>query len=113
MGQLPNKYHILDDGSVYKVTSVGKNAFKNNKKLKSVQIGKNITSIGAKAFYGCKKLRTIIVKTNKLKATNIGKNAFGNGFSSPQVKAAKNKLKLYKKIFQARGMSKKCKFKKL
>ncbi|MFG6394691.1 MAG: leucine-rich repeat protein [Lachnospiraceae bacterium] len=101
------------NGSVYKVTSVGKNAFKNNKKLKSVQIGKNITSIGAKAFYGCKKLRTIIVKTNKLKATNIGKNAFGNGFSSPQVKAAKNKLKLYKKIFQARGMSKKCKFKKL
>lgn len=101
------------NGSVYKVTSVGKSAFKNNKKLKSVQIGKNVASIGAKAFYGCKKLHTITVKTNKLKSANIGKNAFGNGFSSPQVKAAKSKWKLYKKIFQAKGMPEKCKFKKL
>ncbi|MCI9077732.1 MAG: leucine-rich repeat protein [Lachnospiraceae bacterium] len=108
---IPNSVKI--NGSVYKVTSVGADAFKNNKKLKSVQIGKNVISIGKKAFYGCKKLRTITVRTNKLKSASIGKNAFGNGFSSPQVKAVKSKWKLYKKIFQAKGMSKKSKFKKL
>ena len=104
---------IKINGVKYKVTSIGKNAFKDNKNLKSVTIGKNITSIGAKAFYGCKKLANITVNTNKLTAANIGKNAFGNGYSKPQVKANKNKLALYKKIFKSKGMSKKCKFKAL
>ena len=33
--------------------------FKNNKKLTSVTIGKNITKVGKNAFKGCKKLKTI------------------------------------------------------
>lgn len=98
------------NGVIYKVTSIRKNAFKNNNKIKSVKIGKNIISIGTKAFSGCKKLRNIIVSTNKLTATDIGKNAFSKGYPEPHVKANKSKCKFYKKIFQARGMSKKCKF---
>ena len=42
------------NGVSYKVTSIAKNAFKNNKKLKKVTIGANITSIGANAFSGRK-----------------------------------------------------------
>ena len=97
------------NGVIYKVTSIRKNAFKNNNKIKSVKIGKNIISIGTKAFSGCKKLRNIIVSTNKLAATDIGKNAFSKGYPEPHVKANKSKCKFYKKIFQAREMSKKCK----
>ncbi|MFG6328163.1 MAG: leucine-rich repeat protein [Lachnospiraceae bacterium] len=104
---------IKINGSTYKVTSIEKEAFKNSKKLKSVQIGKNISSIGQKAFFGCKKLSNITVKTNKLLYKSIGKKAFSKGNSKPTVKADKSKLKLYRKIFQSRGMSKKCKFKPL
>ncbi len=108
---IPNTINI--NGITYKVTSIGKEAFKNNKKLKSVQIGRNITSIGQKAFSGCKKLDDITIYTNKLTAKSIGKKAFSKGNSKPKIKADIRKWQLYKKIFKSKGMSKKCKFKTL
>ena len=53
-------------GVTYKVTSIAKNAFKNNKKLKKVTIGANITTIVANAFDGCKNLKTVDIKSKKL-----------------------------------------------
>ena len=41
---------IIIDGAVYKVTAISKNAFKNNKKIKKVTVGKNIKTIGSGAF---------------------------------------------------------------
>lgn len=61
------------DGVAYKVTSIADNAFKNNRKLKSVVIGKNVTSIGKNAFYNCMNLKSVTIPEN-VKA--IGKNAF-------------------------------------
>ena len=58
----------------YKVTKIAAKAFKNNKKLKQLTIGKNITSIGKEAFSGCSKLKTITIKSKVLK--KVGKNAF-------------------------------------
>ena len=43
----------------FKVVSIGKNAFKNNKKLVSVTIGKNITKVESNAFKGCTKLTKV------------------------------------------------------
>lgn len=60
-------------GTAYKVTSVAGNAFKNNKKVTKVKLGKNIRSISAKAFSGCTKLKSVVM--NK-KVTSIGANAF-------------------------------------
>lgn len=57
----------------YKVTSVGSNAFKNNKKLKKVVIGENVTAINTGAFSSCYKLTTVKLP-KKLKV--IGKKAF-------------------------------------
>ena len=37
---------IKINGATYKVTSIAKSAFKNNKKLKTVTIGKNVSKIG-------------------------------------------------------------------
>ena len=42
-----------------KVTAISANAFKNNKSLKSVTIGRNVTVIGTNAFYGCGKLSKV------------------------------------------------------
>ena len=50
---------ITVNGSKYKVVSIAKNAFKNNKKLTKVKIGKNVGTIGANAFLNCKNLKTV------------------------------------------------------
>ena len=149
---------ITVSGKQYKVTSIAKNAFRNNKKLtkivignniktiganafyrcsnlKKVTIGKNVTTIGSKAFYGCskltsitipkkiskigkqafykcKKLKKITIKTTKLSKKKVGSKAFGKTHSKVTVKVPKKKLKAYKSMLKARGISKKAKIKK-
>lgn len=63
------------EGVYYKVTEIAPNAFKGNKKLKSVKIGSNIKTIGTRAFYGCSKLTTVTMGSN---VTTIGNSAFQN-----------------------------------
>ena len=100
-------------GKKYKVTEIAPNAFKNNKKLKKVTIGKNIKKIGKNAFYGCMNLKTIIIKTTKLTKKTVGANAFKGIHKKAVAKVPKKKLSLYKKILKAKGMKgKKQKIKK-
>lgn len=89
------------DGITYKITSISKNAFKNNKKIKKVIIGKNITKIEANAFSGCKNLKTITVKSTKLKS--VGKNAFKGINKKAKIKVPKSKLKKYKNLMSKKG----------
>lgn len=99
-------------GENYQVTAIDKNAFKNNKQLKSVTIGKYVTKIGANAFYGCKKLKTVSIKSTKLKS--VGKSAFKGIVKSVTVKVPKSKLAAYKKLLQKKttGLPSKAKIKK-
>ena len=64
---------VTIDGITYKITAIEANAFKNNKKITKVTIGKYVTTIGKNAFMGCTKLKTV-----KLGAavTTIGDKAF-------------------------------------
>ena len=96
---IPNTVTV--DGVIYKVTSVSKNAFKNNKKLKRVTIGKNITKINTNTFYGCKNLKTITIKSTNIES--VGKNAFKGINAKAKIKVPKNKLKSYKKMFAKKG----------
>lgn len=50
---------ISCEGQIYKVTSIGKEAFYKNTKLKTVTIGNNVKSIENYAFYGCKNIISI------------------------------------------------------
>ena len=50
---------IKVNGITCKVTGISANAFKNNKSLKSVTIGRNVTVIGTNAFYGCRNLSRV------------------------------------------------------
>ena len=59
--------------TTYKVTSIAKNAFKNNKNITKVTIGKNVKTIGAGAFYNCTKLKTVTMGNS---VTTIGDKAF-------------------------------------
>lgn len=127
------------NGIIFKVTEIGANAFKNNTKLTTLKIGKNVTKIGSQAFYGCTKLKTVTlgsgvttigkkafyncksvtkmtVSSKKLKQSKIGAGAFtkmgAKNYKKLTVKVPKAKLKVYKKMFKAKGLSKKAAVKK-
>lgn len=111
------------EGKAYKVTSVGKNAFKNNKKIKTVTIGnnvqliqanafrgckqlkqvvigKNVATIGKQAFYECSKLKKIKIKSTKLK--KVGSKAFKKIDKNAIIYAPKKKMKKYQKLFKGK-----------
>lgn len=54
---------VTIDNVTYKVTSVATSAFSGNNKFTKVTIGKNITSIGKNAFKNCTKLKSIVMKS--------------------------------------------------
>ena len=99
------------NGVKYQVTSIADNAFRKNKKLKKITIGKEIVSIGKRAFEGCKNLKEIVIETEKLKAKTVGKKAFAKTSSEAVVNVPKKKAKEYKKLLRKRGLSKNAVFK--
>ncbi|MCI9448307.1 MAG: leucine-rich repeat domain-containing protein [Lachnospiraceae bacterium] len=117
-------------GKKFKVTAIGKNAFKNNKKITSVEmadnvkkigasafegcaklskvtVGTGVTEIGASAFKNCKKLGNITVKSAKLK--KVGKNALKGIKPTAKVKVPAKKLSAYQKLLKNKGQGKKVK----
>lgn len=115
------------------ITTIASKAFYGCKNLKTVDMGTNVkiigsmafykcssltritipgktSKIGKKAFYGCKKLKSIKIKSTRLTLKKIGSNAFKGTYSKGFVRVPKAKLKTYKKILRAKGLSKKVKF---
>lgn len=91
-------------GQRFKVTAIGNNAFKNQKKLRKLTIGKNVRVIGKKAFFNCKKLKNITMKTKTLTKKTVGAKAFRGIYARASVKVPKKKRTLYRKILRARGV---------
>ena len=98
---------IVVHGKKYPVVSIAAKAFAKHKSLKSVTIGKNVTSIGKKAFYNCKKLKKIKIRTGKLTKRNVGSKAFSGIHAKAVFKVPGNKLSQYKKMIRSRGAGKK------
>ena len=96
---------------VYRVTSIAKNCFKGNKKLKTITISKNIKTIGANAFSGCKNLKKIKIASTSLTKKSVGKNVFKGIHKKAVIKVPAKKLSSYKKILR-RGQAKSVKIKK-
>ncbi|MBQ4058353.1 MAG: leucine-rich repeat protein [Lachnospiraceae bacterium] len=103
---------IKKNGITYKVVGISANAFKNNKKVTQIIIGKNIKNIGAKAFYNCKKLKTIKINTTKLTSSSVKKTAFKGINKKVTVKVAKSKYSKYKKLLTSKGLKSKSQVKK-
>lgn len=87
--KVPNTVKIK--GKTFKVTEIAKGAFKNNKKVETVTIGKYATKIGANAFSGSKKLKKVTINSTVL--TTIDKQAFYNCKKLATVKIVSKKLK--------------------
>lgn len=107
--EIPAKVKI--SGKTYKVTSIGKNFCKGNKKVRKVIIGKNVISIGKKAFFNCKNLKKIQIKTKKLTMKSVKKKVFYGIAKKAVIKVPKGKKTLYKKICKKKGAGKKVKIK--
>lgn len=78
-------------GKTYRVTKVGNYALANNKKVKTINVGKNVTVIGKGAFQNCTKLKTVVLQSKNLK--KIGANAFENDKKLTKVVVNSTKLK--------------------
>ena len=91
---IPNT--IVISGATYKVTTVGANAFKNNKKLKTIIIPNNVTTIGSSAFYGCTSLGKVKKGVNIKK---IGDKAFYNCKSLSSITMSKKLTSIGKAAF--------------
>lgn len=101
------------DGVTFTVTSIKKNAAKNNKNMTSVVIGKNVTSIGANSFANSKKLANVTFKGTK--AVKVGSKAFKGTSSKMKVvtpkKMSKKTQNTLKKNLKKAGISKKATYK--
>lgn len=92
----------------FRITSIQASAFKNNKNITSVSIGKNVAKIGDSAFEKCSKLTKVTVNGNSL--TQIGKKAFMNCKKLKNVTVKSKKVKkIGKNAFK--GIPKKAKVK--
>ena len=87
-------------GISYKVTEVGANAFKNNKKVKKIVIGANVSKIAKKAFNKCPNLKTVVIKSTKLTKKTASKKCFSKVHKKMVIKSPKNVKKSYVKIFK-------------
>lgn len=103
---------IKISGYTFQVTAISAKAFLKNKKLTNVTIGANVKSIGKQAFKNCKKLKKITIKSAKLKKGSVGAGAFQGIVKKATIKVPKKKLKAYKKFLPKKGVGKKAKIKK-
>ena len=90
---------ITVGGKVYKITSIAAKACRDNTKITKLVIGKNVKKIGKEAFRNCTKLKSINCKTKLLKAGKVKKNAFKGVNKKVVLKVPKAQKSLYKKLF--------------
>lgn len=95
---------VSDGSTTYKVTSIASGVFQNNKKIKSLTIGKNITSIGKNAFSGCTNLKNVKIQSSSLTAKSFGANSFKGLHAKAKIKVPAKKLQNYKKWLKKVGV---------
>ncbi len=78
---IPDAIKIGD--AVIPITSIDREAFKNNTVLEKVIFGKNVTTIGDSAFEGCKKLKSVTMNEGLV---TIGNRAFYGCSALTQIK---------------------------
>ncbi|MBR1598013.1 MAG: leucine-rich repeat protein [Lachnospiraceae bacterium] len=82
--------------TTYNVTEISDSAFKANKKLTTVKIGKNVTTIGDSAFSSCSSLKTVIIGYN---VETIGADAFKKDKALKKIIIPANVIKVDKNAF--------------
>ncbi len=92
---IPNT--ITAAGKKYSVTSIANKAC-SGRNITKVTISKNMKKIGKKAFANCKKLKTVIIKSTGI--TSIGKQAFYKTSQKIKVTLGQKAAAKYKKMLK-------------
>ncbi len=88
-------------GKTMKITAISANAFKNNKNLAKVSIGKNVKRIGSRAFYGASRLKSIVIKSTKL--SDVGEKTFSGIHKDASIKVESGMRASYKALLKGKG----------
>ncbi len=72
-GKLEISANATCNGTEYKVTSIGNNAFEDYAQISEIVLPDTLDALGTRAFYGCKALEEVLLPEN---LTMIGNNAF-------------------------------------
>ena len=91
-------------GRSFFVTDLSEGCIRNNKKVRVIQIGKNVTQIGDEAFYGCKKLEKITIKSEKIES--IGVDAFRGIHAKAVIRVPRSCLAQYRAMVRESGNKK-------
>ncbi|MDE7310861.1 MAG: leucine-rich repeat domain-containing protein [Eubacterium sp.] len=95
-------------GRTYTVTCINANAFRGNKFIKKVTLGKYIRSIEHNAFYNCTKLTRVVINSKNL--VNISNYAFKKTLTSLKVYVpTRGLISTYRSLLLDGGMSSKAK----
>ena len=73
--------------------------------LQGIVLPSTVTGIGKQAFYNCKKLRSITINTLSLTSKNVGAQAFSGTYAKAVVKVPAKKFTAYKSLLRAKGIS--------
>lgn len=90
------------NGVSYKVTEIAAKACSKNQTVKTVTIGVNVKKIGKDAFKDCKKLKKIVILSTQINA--IGKNAFKGIAKNAKIYVDSKKYKKYKRLLKKAGI---------
>ena len=96
---------VKSGGTTWKVIQINASAFKGCKKLTKVTIGSNVKKIGKQAFAQCKKLKTVNMKKAK-NITSIGKKAFTKIYAKAKFTVPAKKRAKYTKLLKKAGVPK-------
>lgn len=103
---------VIFGGSRYKVRAITANAFRSNRNIRFVSVGKNVKIIGRAAFYGCSSIRKFTIYSRGL--TTFGTSSFKGTRSNLAVYTMTNvHAKKYRPKLLNAGMSLKATVKKL
>ena len=101
------KYTVTIAGHPYYITAIGPNAYKGNKKLKSMIINEQLKTIGKNAFKNCTALKSVRIYSKAIK--KVGKAAFKGLPKKCVMRVPASKVKAYKKLFKKAGFNGKVK----
>lgn len=94
---------ITYNGYRFKVTMIYAKAFRYNRYLTSVKIGKYVDTIGSYAFYGDSRLKSIEITGTELK--KVGKSIFKGIYSKATIKVPYKRLRTYGRLLKDKGQS--------
>lgn len=84
----------------FRVTAVGKDAFRGFIKLKTLQLGKYVKTIGKSSFRGCRNLKRLTIRSRQLKS--IGKAALKGISKRALIRIPEGKRSRYRRLLTPR-----------